>query len=106
MHAVRALVLLAIFGITTAAQATPERAGDPSDHDRARRAVAAGERKSLSAILAVIEAREGGRILEIERDRLAGREVYEIEILQEDGRVIELTVDAIDGAVLDAGIDD
>lgn len=94
------LVALAAVAGLTAAHAQRR------DHDTARDAVASGERLSLSTILARIEASHGGRILEIERDTYRGREVYEIELLEDDGRVIELAVDAIDGRILDTDIDD
>jgi len=80
--------------------------GQRRDHDTARDAVASGQRLSLSAILEQIEASHGGQILEIERDTFRGREVYEIELLDDSGRVIELAVDAVDGRILDTEIDD
>jgi uncharacterized membrane protein YkoI len=80
--------------------------GQRRDHDKARDAVASGERLSLSTILARIETSHGGRILEIERDTLAGREVYEIELLGDDGRVVELAVDAANGEIIGSEYDD
>lgn len=77
-----------------------------SDHDRARTAVLAGQRLPLSTILANIESRYGGRILEIELDDDNGRPVYEIELLDDRGRVVELEVDAATGEILDSEYDD
>lgn len=102
----RMKLLLTIVAVVFSATALTNVHGQRRDHDTARAAVAAGERLSLSTILARIEASHGGRILEIERDTFKGREVYEIELLEDDGRVIELTVDAIDGTVLDSEYDD
>jgi uncharacterized membrane protein YkoI len=76
------------------------------DHDAARASVAAGERLLLSQILTQIERSHGGRVIEIESDRDNGREVYEIELLDNDGRVIELEIDAMTGEVLETEYDD
>ena len=76
------------------------------DHDDVRASVSAGERLSLSRILAQVERTHGGRVLEIESDRENGRDIYEIELLEENGRVIELEIDAITGEVLDSEYED
>lgn len=76
------------------------------DHDRAREAVAAGQRQPLAAILRQVEARFGGRVLEIELDEDHGRTIYEIELLDEQGRVLELEVDAATGEILQQEYDD
>lgn len=94
------IATLALACLTVAAHARDR------DHDRAREAVAAGERLPLSTILAGIERDRGGRVLEIERDRKHGREIYEIELLGDDGRVVELEIDAVTGAVLDSEYED
>lgn len=76
------------------------------DHDAARSAVQSGAQLPLSEILRRIEAEHPGRVLEIERDREHGRTVYEIELLNARGRVIELTVDAASGEILRTDMDD
>lgn len=81
-------------------------ASDRRDHDRARAAVAAGHRLPLSEILRQVEARFGGRVLEIELEHEDGVLVYEIELLDDNGRVLELEVDAVTGAILDQEYDD
>lgn len=70
------------------------------EQDRARAAVAAGERPPLSQLLARLAPRFNGRIVEIEFDRKQGREVYEIDVLGADGRLREWTLDAATGDVL------
>jgi uncharacterized membrane protein YkoI len=87
------------------AQAVPARERS-SDQDRARAAVAAGERLPLSRILALIEAQVGGRVLEVELDDDDGRELYEVDILSSDGRVRELKVDPATGEILAEELDD
>ncbi len=68
------------------------------DHDEARRAVASGELKPLSDILAILEKEFAGRVLEVELERHRGnRLVYEIELLTPDGRVLEIKYDGRTG---------
>lgn len=70
------------------------------DHERARRAFEAREIVSLGEILRAVEGKHDGQIVEVELERDAGRWVYEVEILTEDGRVIELLYDAATGRPL------
>jgi uncharacterized membrane protein YkoI len=76
------------------------------DHETARRAVEAGELLPLSRILTVANERYPGRVLEVDLDRENGRYLYEIEVLLQDGRVIELTYDGRTGELLETEIDD
>lgn len=84
--------------------AAPALADD--DHDRAREALARGEILPLSRILAVVEQEVGGRIIEIDLDRDDGRYVYDVEAVSRDGRLVELTIDAATGAILDRDYED
>lgn len=79
---------------------------DDDDHDRAREALARGEILPLSRILLVVEREVGGRIIEIDLDRDDGRYVYEVEAVSPDGRMVELSIDAATGAVLDRDYED
>lgn len=99
------LILIMIASIFPFAPDAAERPAQ-RDHDAARASVAAGERLPLSQILTQIERSHGGRVIEIESDRENGREVYEIELLDNDGRVIELEIDAMTGEVLETEYDD
>jgi uncharacterized membrane protein YkoI len=97
-----ALVLAAcLAGMTASADASGRR-----DHERARAAVAAGQQLPLSAILQAIEARFGGRVLEIDLEHDDGHPIYEIELLDDNGRVLELEIDAVTGAILEQEYDD
>lgn len=101
MRTLSVMTLFAFLSGASAAADAPVR-----DHDAARQAVESGQQRPLSAILKQIEATHPGRVLEIERDREDGRTVYEIELLDARGRVIELTVDAASGEVLRTDVDD
>ena len=85
-------VLLAM-ALLVAALATSRAQGEP-DHERARRALEAGEIVSLSTVLAAVEKEFNGQVVEVELERESGRWVYEIEILTSEANVIELTYDA------------
>jgi uncharacterized membrane protein YkoI len=74
---------------------------DGDDHDRARRAMEAGEILKLSEILRVAETARPGRVIELELDRDDGRWIYELELLSPDGRLYEMEIDAATGAVLE-----
>lgn len=74
---------------------------DDDDHERARQALASGQVLPLSEVLAKMQ-QEGypGQVLKVEFEREHGRYIYEIRLLQSDGRVAKLVVDAVDGRVL------
>ena len=84
-----------LLAVALVAAAFPARAGE--DHDAARRAVEAGAIKPLSEILAAVEGRHPGRVLEAELerdDKAPSRYIYEIKILTADGRVLKIEADA------------
>jgi uncharacterized membrane protein YkoI len=82
--------------------ALPVRADDRRDHERARAALAAGEIRPLAELLAEVERRYVGRVIETELERDDGRWTYEITILPPSGRVFELKLDAATGSLLRA----
>lgn len=75
-----------------------------NDHDRARKAVEAGEVLPLRTILDRVERTHPGQVIdvELEREHEDGRErwIYEIKLLRSDGALIKLKVDARDGNLL------
>lgn len=88
------LVLALVSGVVGMAVA------DSGDHERARRAVEAGEVLPLRDVLARVEVDYPGQVMELELERDDGLWLYEIKILQSGGVLIELEVDARDGRVL------
>jgi uncharacterized membrane protein YkoI len=94
----RRTILTLLGGMAAALRAAPALARD--DQDRARAALAAGEIRPLSEILAEVERRYIGRVIEVELDREDGRWVYELKLLPPSGRVYELEVDAATAALL------
>ena len=70
-----------------------------SDHERARRALEAGEVMPLRAVLAHLEQDYPGEVIEVELEREDGAWVYEIKLIRTGGDVLELELDARDGAL-------
>jgi uncharacterized membrane protein YkoI len=79
---------------------------EADDHGRARRAVEQGEALPLATLLPDVEARLGARVIEVGFDRDDGRYVYEFELIDPAGRIIEATVDAETGVIREVEVDD
>ncbi|SDM39035.1 Peptidase propeptide and YPEB domain-containing protein [Oryzisolibacter propanilivorax] len=75
------------------------RAGE-RDHELARAALQHGQVLPLRQVLDKVEREYQGQVLKIEFERDDGRYIYEIRLLQPDGRMAKLKVDAVDGRVL------
>lgn len=75
------------------------RAGE-ADHEQARRALQAGEVMPLAAVLERLARSHPGQVLEVELEREHGRWIYEIRLLQPDGQLVKLAVDARNAEVL------
>lgn len=93
------LMALAVAAATagTAAQAA-ERGHD--DHDLARQALERGQVLPLRTVLEKVEREYQGQVLKVEFEHDDGRFIYEIRLLQQDGRRAKLKIDAVDGRVL------
>lgn len=92
----RALLLLSLLLLVP----RHAKADDRRDHERARAALAAGEIRPLADLLAEVEGRYVGRVIEAELDREDGRWVYEIKLLPPSGRAFAIELDAATGALL------
>ncbi len=73
---------------------------DEIDRDEIIYLVDQGKILPLEAILSHYPENEYGKILDLEVEKKHGRIRYEIEFLHEDGRVIELKIDASNGQIL------
>jgi uncharacterized membrane protein YkoI len=76
------------------------------DHDRARRAVERGEVLPLATILPQVEAALDARVIEVDLERDDGRFIYEFELIDPRGRIIEAEVDAATGRLLEVERED
>ncbi len=93
-------LMLILLPLTLAAQPIAP------DYETARQAVDRGDMLPLEQILARIEARHPGRIVEVELEDEDGLWLYEIEVLTPGGRLIEIELDARTGAILGYEEDD
>lgn len=96
-RAAAAALLLAAAGTLPVAAA-----GGRDDHERARAAVQAGEVLPLPALLERLQRTHPGQVLELELEREDGRWIYEVRLLQPDGQLLKLEVDAHTAQVLEA----
>lgn len=77
-----------------------------SDHMEARRLVETGSILPLERVLESVHRRWSGRILEVELERKRGGYIYEIELLDDQGAVWEMKIDAVTGKLLETEQED
>ena len=75
------------------------------DQDEAREAVERGAIRPLEEILAKLRERFPGEIVKVKLEHEHGIWVYEFRLLEPQGRLREITVDAATGAVKEPGDD-
>ncbi len=73
---------------------------DEEDHERARKALQAGEVLPLKTILERVERAYPGQVMDVELEREHGRWIYKVKVLRTGGALVKLKVDARDGTVL------
>ncbi|MBX3578325.1 MAG: PepSY domain-containing protein [Rhizobiaceae bacterium] len=104
---IRTLLVGIMLSAATLAQADRGRGGhDDDDSERARQGALSGEYMPLADLMKVVKAAYPGQIVETELEERDGAVYYEIYVLQADGRVIEVKVDARTGRILKAEEDD
>lgn len=85
------LSLLLILGINLAGFSN---VWSYNDHDLARQLVLDGKIQSLENILDKAKAKQAGRLLEIELEKVNGKWTYEVVFLNDKGEIVELYFDA------------
>ncbi|WP_247596824.1 PepSY domain-containing protein [Hydrogenophaga sp. PAMC20947] len=90
-------VLLAFVLLAGAPQA---QAKERDDHERAQAAVVAGQVMPLDRLLQQVAREHPGQVLEVELEHDDGQWLYEIKLLQSDGQLVKIKVDARTGDVL------
>jgi uncharacterized membrane protein YkoI len=88
------LLLLALLCLARPAFA------DSDDQDRASEALERHEILPLAKILASVKQTYGPNVVDIEYEEDHGRHIYEFEIVETSGQVIEVQVDAATGKVI------
>jgi uncharacterized membrane protein YkoI len=76
------------------------------DAEKARRGAESGEFVPLATIVAGVRARYPGEIVETEFESEDGQIYYEFHILRQNGRLIEIKVDARSGRLIGDETDD
>jgi uncharacterized membrane protein YkoI len=72
---------------------------DDDDHELAHRLTQEGRIRPLAEIVAAVQAKIPGEMIEVELDREDGAYVYELKILRSDGKIQEIEVDAATGRI-------
>jgi len=93
-------ILLLPATVRAALVSGPAGASEGDGQERARAALRAGQIRPLAEILAEVERRYLGRVIETDLEREGGRWIYEFTLLPPTGRVFELEIDAATGALL------
>lgn len=88
-------LLLALLAAAPAVADPPGSHGGPRrDHDAARTALASGEIRPIGEVLAAVAASVPGDVVAVELEREHGRWVYEVKVIEPDGRRREVYLDA------------
>jgi len=93
-----AVPILAAVLLSAAAPAAVAR-DDEHERDAVRRAVEAGEIKSLAEILAAVRGKLPGEVAGVEIEHENGRWLYEFRVVDDKGRLYEVYVDARSGKI-------
>ena len=72
---------------------------DSYDHDAVRLAVERGEIRSLADILTQTRDKLAGQIAGVEIERKAGRWLYELRVVSQQGQLLKVYVDARTGEI-------
>lgn len=94
------LAAWALLSVCAAAGHGHALASGKGDHERALQAVQSGQVLPLVKVLALVEKVHPGQVLEVELENHQQQWQYEIKLLQPDGRLMKLQVDARTGEVL------
>ncbi len=81
-----------------------ESGAEDDDHDRARDLLEHGEIAPLNAIIARLSQQYPGEFVGVRLGRSNNRWIYRFKILTEDGRRVELSVDAKSMDVIGEGV--
>lgn len=76
------------------------------DYQLAKKLMQKGEILPLEKILTLARAEKNGEVIETEFEKKHGRYIYEVEILDNQGQVWELKLDAKTGKLIKIEIDD
>ena len=96
----RLAVLALAFGAVSAGTAVSADGHRPDDHELARQALERGQVLPLRTVIDRVEQQYHGQVIKVEFEREDGLFVYDIRLLQSDGRLVKLELDARDGRLI------
>lgn len=70
------------------------------DHELARQALQQGKILPLRTVMDRVEEQYRGQVIKVEFERDDGLFVYDIRLLQNDGKLVKLKLDARDGSLI------
>lgn len=94
------LAVTLLASVHTAPASDHEWEDDDHAYDRARRALERGEVLPIAQLLERLQTRVPGEVVGVEFTREHGRWVYEFRVVDEDGYLLEVYVDAQTGEIL------
>ncbi|OJU01213.1 peptidase [Metarhizobium album] len=92
-------ILIALIPITAFSDTTRDD-DDAREHYEAQQALKSGKIRPLEEIIATVRKEIPGDIIEIEFENDDGRYIYEMEIIQPSGQIIEIEIDATTKVIL------
>ena len=90
----------ACLGLALWASVLPVGHADSSDHELARQALQQGKVLPLRTVLDKVEKEYSGQVVELEFEAEHGEFVYEIRLLQANGTLLKIKMNAVDGSVI------
>ncbi len=90
----------ACLGLALWGGIAPAAYADRSDHEQARQALQAGKVLPLRTVLDKVEQQYPGQVVEVEFESEHGQFVYDVRLLQADGIMLKIKMDAVDGKVI------
>lgn len=100
------LLILAVPGLAGGQGAPSDPLAPGSDVELARDLVERGQILPLAKVLALLQAKHPGQIVEVELEYSHGKLVYEVDMITRDGRLIEVDMDAATGEIVDVDEED
>ncbi|MGE5165313.1 MAG: PepSY domain-containing protein [Sphingobacteriales bacterium] len=97
--AVLALVPAVAALVTAEPQLAAARDRDDLRRDEVRRAVEAGEIRSLADIITAVRGKLPGEVAGVEIERKEGRWRYEFRVVDRQGRLFDVYIDARNGEI-------
>ena len=99
---VMGLVVILATGSSVAVSGEEARQWEDDDraYDRARRAVDRGDALPIAKLLERLKTQVPGEVVGVEFEHEHGRWVYEFKVVDSEGRLLEVYVDAQTGEVL------